>query len=112
LKTETERRKTPRHLCSDFVQISWMDDTQRPISSLGLLEDVSPEGLCLSLELPVPAGRAVHVHTKGFEGEARVRYCELGDYGYLVGLEFAGGCTWERDKWRPKHLYGPVAEEP
>src|SRR5262249_8182635 len=106
LRPDKDRRKTPRHLCSDFAHISWLDDSQRTLSAQGLLEDPSPEGLCLSLDLPVPTGRPVHVHTKGFEGEAQVRYCGLGDYGYLVGLEFCDGCTWERDKWRPQHLYG------
>ncbi|HYM11382.1 MAG TPA: PilZ domain-containing protein [Bryobacterales bacterium] len=108
MKPEKDRRKNPRDMCSDFVQIAWQDDRQARISYVGLLEDVSPTGLCVNLELPAPVGRTVHLHTKGFEGDAEVRYCELGDYGYLVGLEFAEGQCWEREAWKPKHLVGPL----
>ena len=104
MKAQNDRRKTNRVLCADFVQIAWHDQNRSRISYVGLLEDVSPEGLCINLELPVPVGQAVFLHTKGFEGEAEVRYCNLGDYGYLVGMEFADGCSWDREKWRPKHL--------
>ena len=108
MKPAKEQRVSPREMCSDFVQIAWLDPNYVRVSDIGLLEDVSPEDLCINLEQPVPLGSAVHVHTKGFEGEAEVRYCKLGDYGYLVGVEFEEGCGWEREKWRPKHLYGPV----
>jgi hypothetical protein len=109
VKSAIEKRRNPREMCSDFVQVTWLDDRERRISTLGLLEDVSPEGICLSLELPVSTGRGVHVHTRGIEGEAKVRYCELGDcgYGYVIGLEFSNGCSWNRDKWQPKHLFAP-----
>jgi hypothetical protein len=107
LKKQMERRKSSRQMCSDFVQIAWSDDRGRRTFNVGLLEDVSPEGISLTLDLPVPAGRRVHLHTKGFAGEAEVCYCELLDYGYLLGLEFADGCCWEPEKWRPKHLYAP-----
>ena len=96
-------------MCSDFVQIAWVDDGGRRISNIGLLEDVSPSGLCISVDVPIPAGRRVYLHTKGFEGEADVRYCQPGDYGYLLGMEFAEGCCWEPERWRPKHLYNPAA---
>lgn len=107
MKPAQEKRRNPREMCSDFVQVSWLDDRERRISTLGLLEDVSPEGICVSLELPVASGRNVHLHSRGIEGEAEVRYCELGDYGYLIGLEFSDGCSWDREKWRPKHLLEP-----
>jgi hypothetical protein len=108
LKPEKERRGSPRQMCSDFVQIAWLDDLGTRISMVGLLEDVSQGGLCVNMDLPVPVGRRVHLHTKGFEGEAEARYCELGDYGYLVGLEFADGYCWEGE-WQPKHLHDPVS---
>lgn len=104
MKPSEERRNNGRELCADFVQITWSDQRGRPISYVGLLEDVSPGGPGLSLDLPVNVGQAVHLHTKGFEGEALVCYCELGEYGYLVGVEFQEGCSWDREKWMPKHL--------
>ena len=104
MKPSNERRKSPRELCSDFVQFAWKDQQGRRISYVGILEDVSPEGMCVQSDLPAPVGQRVHLHTKGFDGEAQVCYCDLVDYGYIVGLEFLEGCTWEREKWRPKHL--------
>lgn len=104
MKPKNNKRKTSRQLCSDFVQVAWQDDENNRISYVGVLEDVSPAGMCVNLDLPAPVGRTVHLHTRGLDGEAKVRYCEIGEYGYLVGLEFAEGCGWDSDKWRPKHL--------
>lgn len=104
MRSSNERRSGKRELCADFVQVAWEDQQGRRISFVGLLEDVSPGGLCVNLDVPVPLGQKVHLHTKGFEGEAEVRYCDLGEYGYQVGVEFVEGCWWDRQKWRPKHL--------
>ena len=104
MKSAKERRSDSRELCSDFARIAWLDQTGRRFSFTGVIEDVSLEGMCLNLDVAAPLGARVHVHTKGFDGEARVCYCTLGDYGYLVGLEFLDGCTWDREAWRPKHL--------
>ena len=108
MKSQPDRRKSQREMCSDFVQVAWFDQRGYRISNVGLIEDVSPEGLCLNLDLPVAVGATVHLHTKGLDGEAQVRYCELGDYGYLVGLEFLDGLSWDREKWQPKHLLGDL----
>jgi len=104
VRPNRERRHSQREMCSDFVRISWADQRGARTSLIGILEDVSPEGMCLNLETQVPEGQVVHVHTKGFEGEAEVRYCHGMDYGYSVGLEFSDGFSWDRNKWRPKHL--------
>ena len=104
MKPAQDKRRNPREMCSDFVQVVWMDDCAHRISTLGVLEDVNPDGLCVSLELPVPKGRKVLIHTRGIKGPGRVCYCELGDYGYRIGLEFSEGCSWDREKWQPKHL--------
>lgn len=104
MKTQRDNRKSERQMCSDFVSVAWQDQQGRRISDVALLEDVSPQGICLSMKLPLGVGRTVHLHTRGFEGEGEVRYCNLGEYGYLVGLEFINGTEWDREKWRPKHL--------
>ena len=87
--------------------MAWLDDAGKRISHVGVLEDISPAGLAVSSDLPVPAGRRVHLYARGFGGEAEVRHCELGDYGYVVGMEFVEGSGWERAKWCPGHLYEP-----
>ena len=108
MKPRKERRREPRQLCSEFVQVAWLDDRENRISMVGVLEEVSPSGLAVSLDLPAPVGRTVHLNARGFSGEAEVRHCELGDYGYIVGMEFTGGGGWDLKKWRPGHLYRPV----
>ena len=112
MKTHREKRQTDRQMCSDFISLAWADQNGRRLSDTGLLEDVSPGGVCVSMKLPVGVGYTVYLHTRGFEGEAEVRYCNLGEYGYLVGLEFINGTGWDQEKWRPKHLLevvGPTA---
>lgn len=111
MKPHKDRRQNQREMCSDFVHIAWMDQHNNRFSYLGLLEDVTPEGLCLNLDVPAPVGHTVHLHTRGFDGEAEVRYCQRGDYGYQVGVEFTNDCSWDRAKWRPKHLLEPVSQE-
>ncbi len=100
----TQTRKYSRALCSDFVRIAWMDEQCGPMHCVGLLEDVSRGGMGIMIELPVPVDIAVYVQTSGFTLVAAVRHCELGCYGYLVGLEFQGGYSWNKEKWRPRHL--------
>ena len=68
------------------------------------LEDLSKEGLCFRLAIPMTVGLEMEFHCDGFSGKAHVCYCNLGEYGYLVGAEFANGCGWDKERWRPKHL--------
>jgi hypothetical protein len=91
-------------MCSDFVQLVWTDHRGREISQVALLEDVSPEGMCLQAEEPVPPMSPVRLHTRGFDGQAVVLYCERRDCGYQLGVEFAADTGWDRGRWKPKHL--------
>jgi len=100
----TETRRNSRALCSDFVRIAWIDNRLRRHCSVGLLEDVSPGGMCVALGASVPLELNVLVQAPGLSLMAAVRHCERGNYGYLVGLEFLGGHLWDKAKWRPKHL--------
>ena len=100
----SDRRIEKRDMCSDLIEIRFEDQTGRQVIETGLVEDVSPAGLCVSLNLPVTAGCLVEFAAEGFSGRARVRYCELGDYSYLLGMEFSDGFRWDRQKWQPKHL--------
>jgi len=103
----SERRSTRRSLCSELASVRFEDQTGRPVDLSGLIEDISPGGLCLSLSAPLTPGRTVRVSSEGLDARAEVRYCELGDYSYLVGLRFADGGGWDRSRWRPKHLFTP-----
>jgi hypothetical protein len=91
-------------MCSDLVLVRFQDQTGRWVQETALVEDVSQTGLCISLGLPITVRREVEIEAEGFRGKAQVRYCELGEYSYLLGLEFSDGFNWDRQKWRPKHL--------
>lgn len=98
-------------LCSDFAQITFADQKGDSIHDVGLLEDVSARGVTISLSVPLPLNKRVRIHTKGFDGDAIVRHSELGDYGFLIGLEFADGYEWDRNKWTPDHLLAIPADD-
>ena len=105
MKPSKDARRSRREMCSDFVQVAWNNQQGKQCSDIGLIEDVTPEGLCLNLGVPLPVSSLVRLHTKGFEGEGEVRYCRPSETGgHLVGLEFVNGSEWDRAKWRPKHL--------
>ena len=104
MKPREERRQSARHMCSEFVQVSFWDERGREISEIGVLEDVSLRGVSISLNIPIPVGTSTRIHARDFDGQVEVRYCEPGDYGYLVGVEFADGYRWDEGKWAPEHL--------
>ncbi len=91
-------------MCSDLVLVRFQDQTGRWVQETALVEDVSQTGVCISLGLPITLRREVEIEAEGFMGKAQVRYCELGEYSYLLGLEFSKGFQWDRQRWRPKHL--------
>lgn len=99
-----DKRRETRQLCSDLVEVSFHDQAGKRVSETGLVEDVSSRGLCVSLSLPLPVGCSVEISSGSFSGKAEVRYCNLGDYSYLIGMEFAEGSEWDHRTWTPKHL--------
>jgi hypothetical protein len=57
----TERRAERRIMCADMVDVQWKDDTGRKNTSTALLEDISPSGACVQLDMPVPLGTIVEI---------------------------------------------------
>jgi hypothetical protein len=78
------------------VEVRFQDQQGRTVREKGLVEDVSAAGLCVSLSLPAPVGDTVEIITDGFQGRAEVRYCDLGEYSYLIGVEFCDAQEWNR----------------
>ncbi len=87
-----------------MITVSFRDQQEAPVETTALLEDLSPQGACLSLNLPLTVGAWVQLSADGFSAEAEVRYCKLGEYGYLIGIEFAAGQEWCWERWQPGHL--------
>ena len=104
LKPVNERRLLQRKMCSEFVEVFFRDQTGLGVTETGLLEDLSRTGLCVSLAVPVTVGEIVSFTCEGFEGSGEVRYCNLGEYGYLLGVRFGDGLEWDERQWKPRHL--------
>jgi len=103
---EADRRKRRRSLCSELVEVSFVDQSGREFAVTGLLEDVAQGGACINSSVPVSIGRPVHLRTRDGEWEidAVVRHCEMKEEGYLLGIQFDAGLEWNRREWRPAHL--------
>lgn len=99
-----DRRAERRSLCSNLAEIAFHDQTGRLVRQHALVEDVSANGVCISSSLPVSEGGRVTLHADGFIAEGVVRYCHLGDYSFLIGLEFPAGQGPGSRGWRPDHL--------
>ena len=99
-----EPRRQVRALCSELVRISFRDQRGRRIQETAVLEDVAENGVRLSLALPLTPGIQVGLEAAAFEANAYVRYCELADLGFAVGLEFADDFRWDEKEWTPEHL--------
>ena len=86
------------------MRISFRDQRGRRIQETAVLEDLGEKGARISLSLPLTPGGQVGFHTAAFEVNAHVRYCELSDSGFAVGVDFAGNFRWDEKDWKPGHL--------
>jgi hypothetical protein len=102
-----EQRLENRLLCADIVEVHWVDRAGRPRQSRAVLEDVSPSGLCLQFETPVPRDTRVRIVSRRAEFSGSVRYCVHQAIGYFVGVKFDPGLKWARKRFLPRHLFDP-----
>ena len=93
-----------RLLCADMVEVWWKPPSGKPQRAIGLLEDISPSGACLQLEVEAPVGSEICWRSPKQEFRGRVRYCEYRETGYFVGVQFAAGSRWSRSSYEPQHL--------
>jgi hypothetical protein len=99
-----ERRTEVRMLCADMVDVGWQDEAGRTTNATGLLEDISPSGACLQVEMPVPPGVPIRWSSRGHEFSGNVRYCVYREIGYFVGVEFVADSKWSGRTYQPQHL--------
>jgi hypothetical protein len=91
-------------LCADMVEVRWQEPAGRKLKSTALLEDISPSGMCLQFEVPLPLGTHVHVYCPGDKLTGIVRYCVYREIGYFVGVELEPAHRWSRRQFEPQHL--------
>jgi hypothetical protein len=97
-------RREDRELCADLVKVQWEIEPEKSQSEWAILEDISPSGVCLEIENPIPPGTVVSLEFPKDRCQARVVYCRFDEVKYLIGLEFEQGYRWSRRRFKPQHL--------
>ncbi|HUO32611.1 MAG TPA: PilZ domain-containing protein [Bryobacteraceae bacterium] len=91
-------------LCADMVDVCWKDSSGRKHKSTALLEDISPSGMCLQFEIPLPIGVQLNINCPGDKLTGTVRYCVYREIGYFVGVQLTPAHKWSRQQFEPQHL--------
>jgi hypothetical protein len=73
------------------------------------MEDISLSGACLLSEANVPISTRLMISYGNGRLPGVVRYSVHRELGYFLGVEFADGCQWPTDQFRPRHLLDPRA---
>jgi len=100
-----DRRSEGRFLCADLVRIDWLGGDDHLRSEQALLEDIAPQGGCVQLEEPVPAGIGGNAdgwqHTVLRQTFATATFR---DDAYFIGLRFSDNTVWSEGLVAPQHL--------
>jgi hypothetical protein len=107
-----ERRAEKRLWCSDLVHVWWKDSARWKKKGLAVLEDISPSGACVQLELPLPCGARVRIKHQEWKVEGEVRYCMYRDEGYFLGVRLDDDARWSESAFKPKHMIDPTRVPP
>ena len=82
-----ERRESKRILCSDLVQLHWVEPSGVPHHEIAILENFSLAGVGLFTGVAVLEGTEVQLITNNVQLIGYVRQCSFRENGYIVGLE-------------------------
>lgn len=102
-----DRRAEQRLWCSDLVHVWWKDSARWRRKGLAVLEDISPSGACVQLEMPLPRGARVRIRHQEWKVEGEVRYCMYRDEGYFLGVKLDDDARWSESAFKPKHILDP-----
>ncbi|HVW83796.1 MAG TPA: PilZ domain-containing protein [Bryobacteraceae bacterium] len=100
----TEKRVEDRYLCADLVRVDWLRGEDEFQTVEAVLEDISPLGGCVQVDHPIPLGATLTITIGESRLTGHVCYCAYRDYGYFVGVRFAGGSGWSCEAVAPRHL--------
>lgn len=101
-----DRRTADRLLCSDLITVGWSAGRGIRRREAAVIEDYSPVGASLSIEVKIDPGTAITLQTEWETFGAVVRHCQWRDHGYLLGIEFDQP-RMEEDSFVPDHLLDP-----
>jgi len=101
-----DRRVAHRLLCSGLITLHWGNGRGIGRQEAAVIEDYSPIGASISIEVRIDPGTAVVLRTEQESFGAVVKRCEWRDKGYLLGIEFDHPRLSE-DSFVPDHLLDP-----
>jgi hypothetical protein len=102
-----ERRESKRLLCSDLVQIQWVESGGAHYREIGILENLSLAGVGLFTGVAVPEGTEIQIVANDVQLVGYVKQCIFRENGYIVGLELDSKSRWAQPEGRdflPEHL--------
>ena len=100
----SERRSEHRLLCAELLRLEWAEVSGWQKTTTVLLEDISSQGACVQMEVPVSLGAQVELFYGSTMIPATVSYCEYREIGYYTGLAFEEGFRWSEQNFQPQHL--------
>jgi hypothetical protein len=100
------RRSANRLLCSDLITVRWAAGRGIVRQEAAVIEDYSPVGASLSIEIKIEQGTAITLQTEWESFGALVVHCQWRDHGYLLGIEFDQP-RLDDDSFVPDHLLDP-----
>ncbi len=106
------RQHSNRCLCSELVEIAWVDAFGRRRKQVVNLGEIWARGAVLESESPIRASSEVEIHCRGAVFQGKVARCTSDFVGYLVEVEFAPGVEWSRQAYEPEHFFDPAAMQP
>jgi len=102
-----ERRVGKRLLCSDLVQLQWMEPGGARYREIAILENLSMAGVGLFTGVAVPEGTEVQVVVNDNRLVGYVKQCMFRENGYILGLELDSQSKWAQEsshEFLPEHL--------
>jgi len=101
------RQNSNRCLCSELVEVGWVDAFGRRRKQVANLGEIWQKGAVLESESPIRTGSEVQIRCRGAAFIGKVTRCSSDFVGYLLEVEFAPGVEWRRELYEPEHFFDP-----
>ena len=94
-------------LCAGLVEARWTDTSGVVCTAFANLDDLSPGGVSLLLDRPLPLGALVEFTHSGQMVSGDVRHCTHVEIGWIAGIRFDSDSQWDPGAYAPAHLLDP-----
>jgi hypothetical protein len=104
---DVEKRRGDRLLCAGLVEVRWTDASGSVCTAFANLDDLSPGGVSLLLDSPLPPCAHVEFSHSGQMVSGDVRHCTHTEIGWIAGVRFGSDSQWDPVACPPEHLLDP-----